>query len=199
MFTHQTTGFRTKLKHRQRGSIIHIQRCIQQILQFIIQLLPFIIRQLSAFYFLTRNLADIRNQTIHQLDITHFKRKQRYRVTIIDGYILRHRKDESCLPHRRTGGNNNKVGVLPTGSHLVQLRKTTFKATQSVRSCRCLLNQLIRFVNHRIDLRVVLLHVLLRNLKKLSFGFLHQIVHIQRFIKRLTLNVTGKSNQLARQ
>jgi len=34
-------------------------------------------------------------------------------------------------------------GILPAGSHLVQFRKTTLKATQTVGSCRSLLNQFV--------------------------------------------------------
>ena len=199
MFTYQTTRFRSKFKYRQRRSIIHVKRCIHQILQFIVQLLPLITCQLSALDLSTLNLADIRNQTVHQLNVTHFKREQRHRVPIIDSNILSHRKDKGGLTHRRTCSDNDKVGILPTGSHLVELCKTTLKTTQTVGSRRSLLNQLIGFVNHRIDLRIILFHVLLRNLKKFTFRFLHQVVHIQRFIERLTLDIACKCNQLTRQ
>ena len=199
MLAYQTACFRTQLENGQRRSIIHIERRIQQVLQLIVQLLPFVIRQLSALDFLTRNLADIRNQTVHQLDVTHFKREQRHRIPIINGNILRHRKYESRLTHGRTGSDNNKVGILPAGSHLVQFREATFKTAQTVGSRRSFLNQLIGFVNHRIDLRIILFHVLLRNLKKLAFRFLHQVVHIQRLIKSLALDIARKCNQLTRQ
>ena len=199
MFTYQTTRFCSKFKYRQRRSIIHVKRCIHQILQFIVQLLPLITGQLSALDLSTLNLANIRNQTVHQLNVTHFKRKQRHRIPIIDSNILSHRKDKGGLTHRRTCSNNDKVGILPTGSHLVELCKTTLKTTQTIGSRRSLLNQLIGFVNHRIDLRIILFHVLLRNLKKFTFRFLHQVVHIQRFIKRFTLDIARKRNQLTRQ
>ena len=65
MFTYQTTRFRSKFKYRQRRSIIHVKRCIHQILQFIVQLLPLITSQLSALDLSTFNFADIGNQTVH--------------------------------------------------------------------------------------------------------------------------------------
>jgi len=199
MFTHQTTCFGPEFKHRQRRSIVHIKRSIQQVFQFVVQLLPLIACQLSTFDLLTRNLTNIGDKTVDQLDVTHFKREQRYRIPIINSNILSHRKYESCLTHGRTGSDYNKVGVLPTGGHLVQFRKSTFKTTQTVRSCSRFLNQLIRFVNYRINLRIVFLHILLGNLKQLAFRLLHQVVHIQCLIKSLALNITGKRYQFARQ
>lgn len=86
----QSTCLGSKLKYGQRGSIIDIKRCIQQILQFIIELLPFISCQLSALDFFTRNFTNVRDQTIDQLNVTHFKRKQGYRIPEIHGNILSH-------------------------------------------------------------------------------------------------------------
>ena len=140
MFTYQTTRLSSKFKHRQRRRIIHVKRCIHQILQFIVQLLPFIICQLPAFDFLARNLADIRNQTVHQLNVTHFKREQRHRVPVIHRNILSHWKNESSLTHSRTGSYNNKVGILPTRSHLIKFRETTLQTTQTIGSSRSFLN-----------------------------------------------------------
>ena len=165
MLTHQTTRFGTKFKNRQRRGIVDIQRCVDQIFQLIIQLLPLICSELAALDFLTRNFTDIGNQTIYQLYITHFKREQRNRIPEIYRYILCHRKHECRFTHSRTGSDNNKVRVLPTGSHLVQLGITTLQATQTIGTGSSFLNQLIRLTNHRIDLRIVFLHVPLRNLK----------------------------------
>jgi len=140
MLTHQTAGFCAKLKYRQRRSIIHIQRRIQKVTQFIVQLLPFIIRQLSTLDFLTWNFARIGYQTIYQLYVTHFKRKHSYRIAIIHRNILCHRKHERRLTHCRTGSNNNKVGSLPTGSHLIKFGKTTLQTTQTISTGSCNLN-----------------------------------------------------------
>ena len=90
MFTHQTTRFGSQFEHRQRRCIIHVKRRIHQILQFIVQLLPLITRQLSALNLSTFNFADIGNQTVHQLNVTHFKREQRHRVPVIHRNILSH-------------------------------------------------------------------------------------------------------------
>ena len=197
MFTYQTARLCPELENRKRRSVIHIKRRIQQIFQFIVQLLPFVSGQLPALNLSALDFTNIRYQTVDQLDITHFKREQCYRIPEVHSDILGHGKHESRLTHGGTGGNNNKVRILPAGSHLVQFRKTTLKATQTVGSCRSLLNQFVGLVNDRINLRVILLHILLRDLKQLAFRFLHQVVHIQRFIKSLALNITCKRNQFA--
>ena len=118
---------------------------------------------------------------------------------VVDGNVLGHGKHEGRLTHGRTGGNDDKVGILPTRSHLVELGKSTFQTTQTIGTGSRLLNKLVSLLNDRIDLRVVLLHVLLGNLEELSFSLLHQVVHIQGLVEGLGLNVAGESNELARQ
>ena len=197
MLANQTTGFGTKLEYGKRRSIVHIQRRIQQVTQFIIQLLPFVVGKLSALNLLTRNFAHIGDKTVHQLHVTHFKGEQGDRVAEIHGDVLCHGKHERRFTHGRTGGYNDKVGVLPTGSHLVQLRKSALEAAQTVGTGGGFLNKVVRFGNDRIDLRIVLLHVLLGNLEQLAFGFLHQVVHIERLVERFGLDIAGECYQLA--
>lgn len=60
-----------------------------------------------------------------------------------------------------------------------------------------LLKHLIRFLNDRVDLRIILLHVLLRDFEQFSFRFLHQVVHVLGFVESLCLDVAGKGNQFA--
>ena len=55
------------------------------------------------------DFTNIRYQTVDQLDITHFKREQCYRISEVHSDILGHGKHESRLTHGGTGGNNNKV------------------------------------------------------------------------------------------
>ena len=199
MLANQTAGLGTKFEYGKRGSIIHVQRRIQQVAQLIVQLLPFVIGKLSAFDFLTRYLAHVGDETVHQLYVAHFKGEQGYGIAEVHGDVLRHGEHERRLTHGRTGGYDNEVGVLPAGSHLVQFRKSALKTAQTVGTGGGFLNKVVRFGNDRIDLRIVLLHVLLRNLEELAFGFLHQVVHIERLVERLGLYVTGEGYQLARQ
>ena len=193
MFTYKSACFGSQLKYRQGRCIVNIKRSIVQFLYLIVELSPFVRSELTALDFLTGDLAHIHNQTVHQLYVTHFQREQCNGNFIVYGHILRHREYECCLTHRRTGSNNNKVGILPAGSHLVELRQTT----QTVGSCRRFLKHLIRFLNDRINLRIVFLHVLLRDFEEFSFGFLHQIVYILSLVERLCLDVAGKRDQLA--
>ena len=75
--------------------------------------------------------------------------------------------------------------------------ETAFQTTQPVRSCRRFLKHLIRFLDDRVDLRIILLHVLLRDFEQFSFRFLHQVVHVLGFVESLCLDVAGKGNQFA--
>ena len=165
MFTYQTPCLRTEFEYRQRRRIVHIKRSIQQVTQFVIQLLPFIVCQLATLDFLTRNLAHVGYQTVHQLHVTHFKREQCYGITEIHGNVFCHGKYERRFTHGRTGCNNDEVGLLPSGSHLVQLGIPTFQATQTIGTGGSFLNQIIGFGNDRINLCIILLHVLLGNLE----------------------------------
>ena len=166
MLANQTAGLGTKFEYGKRGSIIHVQRRIQQVAQLIVQLLPFVIGKLSAFDFLTRYLAHVGDKTVHQLYVAHFKGEQGNGIAEVHGNVLRHRKHECRLTHGRTGSYDNEVGVLPAGSHLVQFRKSALKTAQTVGTGGGFLNKVVRFGNDRIDLRIVLLHVLLRNLEE---------------------------------
>ena len=102
-------------------SLIHIyvKRSIQQVTQFVIQLLPFIVRQLATLDFLTRNLAHVGYQTVHQLHVTHFKREQCYGIAEIHGNVFCHGKYERRFTHGRTGCNNDEVGLLPSGKRCI--------------------------------------------------------------------------------
>ena len=77
--------------------------------------------------------------------------------------------------------------------------KSTFQSTQTIRTGSSLLQHLISFLNNRINLSIILLHVFLRNLKKLAFGLLHKVVNILHGIECFGLNITGESNQLTSQ
>ena len=199
MLADQTAGFGAKFKDGKRRSVVHVKRCIQQVAQLIVQLLPFVVGKLSALNLLTRNLAHVGDETVHQLHVAHFKGEQGDGIAEIHRNVLCHGKHKCRFTHGRTGGDDDEVGILPAGSHLVQLRKSTLQTTQTVGTRGSFLNKVVRFGNNRIDLRVILLHVLLRNLEQLAFGLLHQIVHVERLVERFGLDVAGECYQLARQ
>ena len=77
--------------------------------------------------------------------------------------------------------------------------ETTRKSAQTVGTGCCLLQHLVGLLNDRINLRVILLHVLLRDFEELPFGLLHQVVHILRFVERLGLYAACERNQFTRQ
>ena len=158
---------------------------------------PFIRSQLATLDFFTRNFAHVDNHTVDQLYVGHFKREQSHRDFRIYRHVLCHGKHKSRFTHSGTGGNNHQVGILPARGHFVQCMETAFQTTQPVRSCRRFLKHLIRFLNDRVDLRIILLHVLLRDFEQFSFRLLHQVVHVLGLVESFCLDVAGKGNQFA--
>ena len=75
--------------------------------------------------------------------------------------------------------------------------ETACKTTQTVGTCGSSAKHLIRFLYHRIDLRIIFLHVLLRDFEQTSFGFLHYIVHVFSLVESLFLNVACESYELS--
>ncbi|CDE65407.1 uncharacterized protein BN646_00290 [Parabacteroides sp. CAG:409] len=195
MLTDQTTRLGSQLEDRQTWCIIHINGSIIKFLNLIVHLFPFVFLQPSALDLLTRNLTDIHYKTIYELDVTHFQREQSYRCIEVDSHVLGHRKDKSCFTHSRTGSNNNQVRILPTGSNLVKSVKACTQTTQTFFLIGCIFQHLQGFLDNRINLRHVFLYVTLRNLKQLSFGFLHQIIHISGLIESFRLNLRRERNQ----
>ena len=74
--------------------------------------------------------------------------------------------------------------------------KAARKSAQTIGTCRRFLKHFISLLNDRINLRVVLLHVLLGDFEELPFCLLHQVVHVLCLIERLGLYVARKRNQL---
>ena len=52
-------------------------------------------------------------------------------------------------------------------------------------------------INHRVDLRIILLHVLLRDLEELALGLLHQVVDVNGLVESLRLHATGEGDELS--
>ena len=118
---------------------------------------------------------------------------------MVDGNVLCHGEHEGSLTHGRTCRDNHQVGVLPARGHLVELMEAAGQSTQTVRTCSRLLQHVVRLLDDRIDLRIILFHVLLGDLKEFPFSFLHEVVHILGGIKRFRLYIAGKCNQLTSQ
>ena len=106
---------------------------------------------------------------------------------MVHRHILSHRKDESRLTHRRTGGM-----MIDTMSSAIRTSFCPILRNRCANRSTLLFDwQLLkhnhRFLDDRIDLGNIFLHITLGNLKKLSFRFLHKVFHIDRLIKSLAL------------
>ena len=63
----------------------------------------------------------------------------------------------------------------------------------------CLLDNIHRILDDRVYLRIVLLHVTLTQFEERALCLLHQVVHVDRLVEGLRLDVTGERDKLAGQ
>ena len=101
-FPNEATRLGTQFEDGERRRIIHKHRRAVKILYTGHKLVPFHSRELAASDFLARNFTDVAHQTVHQLQVRHFKREQRHRGIVINGHVLCHGQHESCFTHGRT-------------------------------------------------------------------------------------------------
>ena len=197
LFPYQSASLGTEFENRKTRRIININRCTCQFSQFFIQPFPFWLFQLSVQYFFTRNLANIRDESVHQLNVIHFQREESDRHIIIYRHILGNTQCKGSLTHGRTTSDNHKVGRLPTRCHIIQSTITRRNTGKTTRVLSSTLQDGNGLLYNRINLGIILLHIVLRKLEEFTFSFLHQFIHIHTFFIRHRLDVAGIMNQLA--
>ena len=114
-------------------------------------------------------------------------------------YILGDTQREGSLTHGRTSGDDHQVGRLPSGSHIIHLLITGRNTRKSALVLGGTLQDIHGILDHRINLGVILLHITLRELEKLTLGMLHEFIYIHTLIIRLSLDVAGIMDELSLQ
>lgn len=94
--------------------------------------------------------------------------------------------------HSGTGGDNDEVGILPTGSNFVDVVKPGLQSAQSVASIGCYLNLSDSFAQYRVYLSNVFFQVTLGNFKEFPLGFLHKVIYVVGLVKGLVEYFAGK-------
>ena len=196
VFPHQSTSLGTQLEHREAWRIVYVDWRVFQSAYILVQSRPFQLVQLSIEYLVAWYLADIGYQTIDQLHVAHLQGKETNGHIVVHCYVLGQAQRERSLSHGGSSCYDDQVGRLPSARHLVQSRiarghtcKTCCVAGRSLQYLRGLFH-------HRLYLGEVLLHVLLRKLKELAFGMLHQFVYVHSLVEGPRLHVTGIVYQL---
>ena len=72
LFANKSTSLRSQLENREGRRIIHIDRRARKQTQLRVETLPLFAVQLSVQNLTTRNLTDVRDQTVDKLDVIHF-------------------------------------------------------------------------------------------------------------------------------
>ena len=113
MFAHQSAGFRTKFEYRQTRGVVHIDGGTLQLGDASGQFGPLIGGQPTALHLLARDFADVLQQSVHELKVTHFQTEHTDGDVVVHRHVLHHRKHQRRLAHGRTCGDDYQVGVLP--------------------------------------------------------------------------------------
>ena len=90
MLAHQATGFCSQLEDGKARRIIDVDRRVVKLLDLEIKLFPLITLQSSALDLLARDLANIYDQTVDQLDVAHLKREERHGDLEVHSHVLGH-------------------------------------------------------------------------------------------------------------
>ena len=133
------------------------------------------------------------------MNIRHFQREESQGNAIVCSNILSHRQGERGLTHSGASCHNDKIASLPAGGDIVKFVIACCNTRQSVLICSSGLDTFNGLRDHGVDLRIVLLHVALTQLKERVLGLLHQFVDVVGFIKCLRLDDTGKGDELSGQ
>ena len=112
------------------------------------------------------------------MHIRHFKRKDGRRRRIVDGHIFCHRKHESSFTHGGTGGNDDKVRILPSRGEFVQVVESCFQSRETRGTVGGILHLLNSLCDDRVDLSDILFDIALRDFEKMAFGLLKEVVDI---------------------
>ena len=197
VLAHKAASLRTQFKHRERRSVVDIERSRIELLYAPHELVPLQARELSALDFLTLNLTHVADKAVHELKVRHLKREHGNGYIVVHRHILSHREHERGLTHGRTRSNDDEVAWLPARSHLVEVVEACFESAKSALAVRCVLNLLDCLADYGVDLRHVLLHIVLRNLEELTLSLLKQVVNVVRLVERFLEHSRAEADKLA--
>ena len=197
LLAHKTACLGAQLEDREARRIVDVERRALQIAHILVKAFPFVVGELTIKHLVARNLADVRDKTVYKLHVVHLKREESDRRMIVDSYVLSERKGERSLAHGRTSGDDDKVGTLPTTRLLVEFLEARRHTRQAAGVGRRFLKDVNGAGDDGVYLRVVLLHVALRELEERAFRLLHQFVYVLRLVERLCLNDAGIRDELS--
>ena len=197
LLAHEAACLGAQLEDRETRRIVDIEWRALQITHVLIKTLPLVVGELSVEHLVARYLTDVGDKTVHELHVVHLKREEGDRSMIVDGDVLRERKGERSLTHGRSSGDDDKVGALPTTRLLVEFLETSRHTSQATGVGRCLLQNVNSTGDDGVNLRVILLHVALREFEERTLRLLHQFVHVLRLVESLCLYDAGIRDKLA--
>ena len=73
MVTDEFPCFRAQFEDGKTWRVVHEDRCSVQFNDFAFELCPFAVRKFTIFDFITFNLADVHDKTVHELHVRHLE------------------------------------------------------------------------------------------------------------------------------
>ena len=125
VLAYQASCLSPELEDGEARRVVHVDGRVVEVFDFILQLFPLVLLQSAALDLIAWQLADVNDEAVHELHVAHLEREHSHGHLERDRHVARHREHEGRLAHRRAGGDNDEVGVLPAGGDLVQVCKAT--------------------------------------------------------------------------
>ena len=105
------------IQTRTKRRVVHVKRCVVEFFYLVVELSPLVRCQLTALDFSPGDFADVHNQTVYQLRCSFSENKAT--GAAVHRHILAMESTKAVLPMAGRASNDNQVGVLPAGGHLV--------------------------------------------------------------------------------
>ena len=174
----QTLCLGAEFHNRNAGCVVYVQGRFHQTPECVFQLDPFVGFQLyAALDFFARQAAFRCDKALGKLIGTHFQGEYRYRHVFLYGGVTGYIERKGGFTHRRAGGQDNKVTVLPALSNAVYGGITRRNAGKA----GCALH-VLQFAQDRIDYGAnvveITLYVVADGCVNLGLGVVNEVIHV---------------------
>ena len=121
MLADEAAGFGAELEDGEGGGVVEVEGLAVDVFDAAVELCPLVVGEVAVADFLTFDFADVGDETVHELNFRHFKREEGEGDGLLDGDVAGHGEGEGGFSHRGACGEDDEVGVLPSGGHLVEV------------------------------------------------------------------------------
>ncbi len=186
------------LQGRNAGGVVDKQGTVLEALGGAGEPWPVVLGEGAGAYMGLVDLAQRREHSHDQLVGGHLQTEHQHREVLVQDSVLHQVHGKGGLAHGGTTGDDDHVGLLPTGGHLVQIGETRAEAGDVRIGVEKLVDAIDRLQEQVIDpLEPALLGTVLHDLGELAFGFGKQFAAVPAQGREPLLgNLAGGGDQL---